>query len=40
LTLTMATVGGLINRVLGVGAGVQFMIFYGAGYMMTNLLGA
>lgn len=40
LTLTMATVGGLINRVLGVGAGVQFMIFYGAGYMMTKLLGA
>ncbi|CAM3459183.1 tripartite tricarboxylate transporter permease [Brevibacillus invocatus] len=40
LALTVATLGGLLNRVLGVGAGVQFMIFYGSTYMMTTLLGA
>lgn len=39
LALTMAAVGGLLNRVLGVGAGVQFMIFYGSSYMMTQLVG-
>jgi hypothetical protein len=40
LTLTMAAVGGLMNRVLGVSSGVQFMIFYGSTYMMSKLLGA
>jgi hypothetical protein len=39
LTLTMAAVGGLMNRVLGVSSGVQFMIFYGSTYMMSKLLG-
>ncbi len=39
LTLTMATVGGLLNRVLGVGSGVQFMIFYGSTWMMAKILG-
>lgn len=39
LTLTMAAVGGLLNRVLGVSSGVQFMIFYGSTYMMSKLLG-
>lgn len=39
LTLTMAAVGGLLNRVLGVGSGVQFMIFYGSTWMMATLFG-
>jgi hypothetical protein len=40
LTFTMAAVGGLLNRVLGVSSGVQFMVFYGSGFMMSQLLGA
>ncbi|MFP7159131.1 tripartite tricarboxylate transporter permease [Priestia aryabhattai] len=39
LTLTMATIGGLLNRVLGVGSGVQFMIFYGSTWMMLQIIG-
>jgi putative tricarboxylic transport membrane protein len=39
LMLTMAVLGGLLNRVLGVSAGVQFMIFYGSTWMMTTLFG-
>ncbi len=38
LTLAVATFGGLLNRILGVGAGVQFMIFYGSTWMMAHLL--
>lgn len=40
LTFTMAAVGGMLNRVLGVSSGVQFMVFYGSGFMMSQLLGA
>jgi putative tricarboxylic transport membrane protein len=39
LTLIMAAVGGLLNRVLGMGSGVQFMVFYGSAFMMAILLG-
>ena len=39
LTFTMATVGGLLNRILGIGAGVQFMVFYGSTWMMMTLFG-
>lgn len=39
LTLTMAAVGGLLNRVLGVGSGVQFMAFYGSTWMMLQMIG-
>lgn len=39
VTFAMAMVGGLLNRFLGVGIGVQFMIFYGSGWIVTTLLG-
>lgn len=39
LTLTVATVGGLLNRVLGVGAGVQFMVFYASSWIVLQLFG-
>ncbi|MFD1065611.1 tripartite tricarboxylate transporter permease [Oceanobacillus locisalsi] len=39
VTFAMAMVGGLLNRFLGVGIGVQFMIFYGSGWIVTALLG-
>lgn len=39
VTFAMAMVGGLLNRFLGVGVGVQFMIFYGSGWMISTLLG-
>ncbi|MEK4298042.1 tripartite tricarboxylate transporter permease [Oceanobacillus sp. FSL W8-0428] len=39
VTFGMAMVGGLLNRFLGVGIGVQFMIFYGSNWIVTTLLG-
>ncbi|MFS0646241.1 tripartite tricarboxylate transporter permease [Siminovitchia sp. 179-K 8D1 HS] len=39
LTFTVATVGGLLNRILGVGAGVQFMVFYASSWIMLTLFG-
>ncbi|AWE06926.1 hypothetical protein DCE79_05715 [Lysinibacillus sp. 2017] len=39
LTFTVATVGGLLNRILGVGAGVQFMVFYASSWIMLKLFG-
>lgn len=39
VTFAMAMVGGLLNRFLGVGIGVQFMIFYGSGWIVSALLG-
>lgn len=39
LTFTVATVGGLLNRILGVGAGVQFMVFYASSWIMLQLFG-
>ncbi|WP_405096705.1 tripartite tricarboxylate transporter permease [Oceanobacillus sp. FSL H7-0719] len=39
VTFAMAMVGGLLNRFLGVGVGVQFMIFYGSAWLMSTLLG-
>lgn len=39
MTFAMAMVGGLLNRFLGVGVGVQFMIFYGSGWIIGTLLG-
>lgn len=39
LTFTVATVGGLLNRVLGVSAGVQFMVFYASSWIMLKLFG-
>ena len=39
LTFTVATVGGLLNRILGVGAGVQFMVFYASSWIVLQLFG-
>jgi putative tricarboxylic transport membrane protein len=39
VTFTVAAVGGLLNRILGVGSGAQFMIYYGSAWMMTALIG-
>lgn len=39
LTFTVATVGGLLNRILGIGAGVQFMVFYASTWLMMTLFG-
>ncbi|WP_077328118.1 tripartite tricarboxylate transporter permease [Virgibacillus siamensis] len=39
VTFTVALVGGILNRVLGVGSGVQFMIYYGSAWMMAVLIG-
>ncbi|MFJ7969873.1 tripartite tricarboxylate transporter permease [Psychrobacillus sp. NPDC096389] len=39
LTFTVAAVGGLLNRILGIGAGVQFMIFYASTWIMMTLFG-
>ncbi|MFD1206201.1 MULTISPECIES: tripartite tricarboxylate transporter permease [Sporosarcina] len=39
LTMTVAMVGGLLNRILGIGAGVQFMVFYASSYIVLKLFG-
>lgn len=39
VTFAMAVVGGMLNRFLGVGVGVQFMVFYGSGWIISTLLG-
>ncbi|GIO24178.1 tripartite tricarboxylate transporter permease [Oceanobacillus sp. J11TS1] len=39
VTFSMAMVGGLLNRFLGVGVGVQFMIFYGSSWIVATLFG-
>lgn len=39
VTFAMAMVGGLLNRILGVGVGVQFMVFYGSSWIISTLLG-
>src|SRR5690606_12639558 len=39
LTFTVAAVGGLLNRILGIGAGVQFMVFYASAWIMATLFG-
>lgn len=39
LTFTVATVGGLLNRILGIGAGVQFMVFYASSWLMMSIFG-
>lgn len=39
VTFTVAVVGGLLNRVLGVGSGVQFMIYYSSAWIMGILIG-
>ncbi len=39
LTFTVAAVGGLLNRILGIGAGVQFMVFYASSWIMMTLFG-
>lgn len=39
VTFSMAMVGGMLNRFLGVGVGVQFMIFYGSAWIISTLLG-
>ncbi|MGE7836152.1 tripartite tricarboxylate transporter permease [Viridibacillus arvi] len=39
LTFTVAAVGGLINRILGIGAGVQFMVFYASSWIVLQLFG-
>ena len=39
VTFTVAAVGGLLNRILGVGSGVQFMIYYGSAWIMAVLIG-
>ncbi|MDM5228001.1 tripartite tricarboxylate transporter permease [Cytobacillus sp. NJ13] len=39
LTFTVAAVGGLLNRILGMGAGVQFMVFYASSWLMMTIFG-
>ncbi|RDW15478.1 tripartite tricarboxylate transporter permease [Oceanobacillus chungangensis] len=39
VTFAVAVVGGMLNRFLGLGVGVQFMIYYGSSWMITTLLG-
>ncbi|MGV3487442.1 MAG: hypothetical protein ACO1OC_02525, partial [Tuberibacillus sp.] len=39
ITFTVASVGGLLNRMLGVSSGVQFMIYYGSEWLMSVLIG-
>ncbi|BAC14704.1 tripartite tricarboxylate transporter permease [Oceanobacillus iheyensis] len=39
VTFAMAMVGGILNRFLGVGVGVQFMVFYGSSWIVGALLG-
>ena len=39
VTFAMAMTGGMLNRFLGVGVGVQFMVFYGSGWLISTLLG-
>ncbi|QTD43162.1 tripartite tricarboxylate transporter permease [Sporosarcina sp. Te-1] len=39
LTFTVAMVGGLLNRILGIGAGVQFMVFYASSWIILQLFG-
>lgn len=39
VTFTVAAVGGLLNRILGVGSGVQFMIYYSSAWIMAVLIG-
>ncbi|MBB4824855.1 hypothetical protein HNO89_002081 [Sporosarcina luteola] len=39
LTFTVAMVGGLLNRILGIGAGVQFMVFYASSWIILKLFG-
>ncbi|WP_210469324.1 tripartite tricarboxylate transporter permease [Sporosarcina sp. 6E9] len=39
LTFTVAAVGGLLNRILGIGAGVQFMVFYASAWIMLKMFG-
>ncbi|TCP27839.1 tripartite tricarboxylate transporter TctA family protein [Scopulibacillus darangshiensis] len=39
VTFTVASVGGLLNRILGVGSGAQFMIYYGSAWIMSQVIG-
>lgn len=39
VTFSIAAIGGMLNRFLGVGIGVLFMIFYGSSWMITTLFG-
>jgi len=39
IMFAMATIGGMLNRFLGLGVGVQFMIFYGSSWIIGTLLG-
>lgn len=39
VTFAMSMVGGMLNRFLGVGVGVQFMIYYGSSWLISTLLG-
>ncbi|WP_339227073.1 tripartite tricarboxylate transporter permease [Oceanobacillus sp. FSL K6-2867] len=39
VTFAMAMVGGMLNRFLGVGVGVQFMVFYGSAWIISTVLG-
>lgn len=39
VTFAVATVGGLLNRILGMGSGVQFMVFYGSSWMLAQIVG-
>jgi putative tricarboxylic transport membrane protein len=39
VTFTVASVGGILNRILGVGSGAQFMIYYGSAWIMAVLIG-
>lgn len=39
VTFSVAMVVGLLNRFLGMSVGVQFMIYYGSGWLISTLIG-
>ncbi|HJV17104.1 MAG TPA: tripartite tricarboxylate transporter permease [Bacillales bacterium] len=39
VTFTVASVGGMLNRILGVGSGAQFMMYYGSAWILAMLIG-
>lgn len=39
IAVTIAVVGGILNRYFGIHTGVQYMTYYASGYIMLTLLG-
>jgi hypothetical protein len=39
IAITIATIGGILNRYFGIHTGVQYMAYYASAYLMLTLLG-